>query len=282
MVRLKFILCFITAISSTSMAQRLNVGISAGWNLNQRVSTVFEDEPFQFLYAAPYYSEPVDEFDFGSPYDQVRLARVYGVSQDNNACFRFGAGVTYQFKNDLRLNLNYQFFQLRQKIYYGFHNLLLDISDDQNNISSSSPELMDDHISVSKFNSSFSALVIYDIPLKSSIKPFLQAGYTYKLQMFANYTSNLIKDESSILADEDLVSDYYNSRVFQDKLFTEFSNEGFNNYMTIGIGVRRFGLSMAVNWNMALGESKYADYFKNHHFLTLDLQFDVLSIPLFR
>lgn len=284
MVKIKniAILC-VTLWSFSTTAQRLNVGISGGWSLNQNVRTTFEEQPYQFLYAAPYYSEPVDDFDFfGPPYDQVRIAQVYGITQDNSGSFRLGGTVSYLLKNDFRFTADIQIYQMRQRIYYGFQNLVLDIGDEQSSVTTDSPELLDDYIRLNKWQNSITARVTYDIPLKSISKPFVSFGYTNKYQFAANYSSQLIEEESSILADEDNIPEYYNSRVFQDVLYTEFSNEGFNHYITAGVGYRRFGFNASINLFKSLGNSKYAQYFTNHHFFTIDLAYDILSVPLFK
>lgn len=273
----QFLILTLICVTCSSWGQRLNIGINGGWIFSKNTSTIFDSEPFQFLYAAPYSSEAEDQFDYASPFDQVRLARIYGIQNDNSQSFSFGAGLSYQLKNDVRFSFGMNFMQQKDRVYYGFQNIVINISDEQDLTNTSSPDLIDDYITLESWSTTYQLLGNYDIPLKSRCKPFFSAGYLLKIQVGSNYAT-----ESETIQGDSFDPDYFNTRVFQDKLFNELSSDGFRHYLNLGLGLRYFGLNASLNWSFSLGNSQNDLYYINQNFLGLSLHYDILSIALFK
>lgn len=256
--------------------------ISAGWMAGKSNSTVFNDKPFQFLYAAPYYTSAIDEFDFVSPYDQVRLVQIYSASPFTRNNFLFDGSLSYQTLNNFRFGIQLSVFNNRDDVYYGFQNMIINDSSNTGNVNTESPELVDDYISIKSWNSTYEVFTSYEFNIKSVFKPNISFGYAYKLKFYSTYTSNLVANQNTYLESEDneTIKEYYNSKVFQDKLYKELANDGINHYLKIGFGVRYFGTHLSFTWMKSIKHS--GDYYLGQNYFNLKLSYDIMSIPLFK
>ena len=169
----KSILVFMFLLGSinTLMSQRLNIGLELGSFFGTSTQTVFETEPFYYLYAAPY-----SELDpLGNPADnyfqQVRLVRIWGVSPGLNANISFGGNINYQSKNRFRAKFAMNFHNTTDEVYYSSQNLMIDMDENSGFSNSQYALIHDESIQISKFINTYSLILSYDIYNKSKIKP---------------------------------------------------------------------------------------------------------------
>lgn len=270
-------------MAAGAYGQRINATISAGWMLGKTNATVFDNTPFQFLYAAPYATPATSSYDQVSPYDQVRLVEIYGASPFSRKNFSFSGGLQYQALNNWRFGIDISTFRDQDDIYYRFQNMVINGSADQNSIDLYSPELLDDYISIAKWIGMYGIDASYEVKTKSKIKPEILLGYRYKVQLFSTYDSELLANQNTYLNGDnaDYVKEYYNTKVFQDKLYQELSSDGFNHYIKLGLGARLYSGHVQFEWLRSLGDSK-GEYYIVQNIFNLKISYDLISIPLFK
>ena len=118
----KYLVTILLVVSSVfSFSQRLNLGASLETIVKGRTNTVFENEPFYFLYAAPYSPNSSSFIDY-SPYQQVRLVKIEGVNSSLAPSLVYKSTLSYQSKNAFRLSFGVGFQNYSDKIYYSFQN----------------------------------------------------------------------------------------------------------------------------------------------------------------
>jgi len=267
---------FLFAGINKAISQRLNIGVEFGSFFGTTTKTVFEDEPFYYLYAAPYSEVDV----FGNPannyFEQVRLVRIWGVSPMLDGNISFGGNVNYQSKNRFRLSFALNFHNTTDEVFYSFQNLMINM-DENSGFSISETELIqDESIKISKFINTYSLILSYDIYKKSKIKPFLSAGFTERIQLHSSYTSYITEYIGN--KDENF---YQNIKKFQDDLYREMQDDGFSHYASLGFGLRYHSLELEVMWNMTVGNIQ-SEYYQKQQYWTLNLSYDIVSIPLFK
>lgn len=282
MVRI-FIISLFFFWSGVLVGQRINASFNGGWMAGKTNSTVFDDSPFQFLFAAPYATTSSSAFDFVSPYDQVRLVQIYGATPYTRNNFSFGGGLQYQALNNWRFGVQIGAFRDQDDVYYGFQNMVINASESETFTDTQSPELLDEFISISRWMNTYELNGIYEFNIKSIIKPEVTFGYLYKLQIFSTYSSKLVENQDTYLdsEDNDELKEYFNAKVFQYKLYQELSRDGFSHYVKLGIGAKIYSGHLQLEWLRSLGKSS-GEYYRSQNIFNLKFTYDLVSIPLFK
>lgn len=262
-------------------AQRLNIGLDIETFFAANAKTVFEEEPFYFLYAAPY--SPVSSSSiYKSPFEQVRLARIDGTNFHKSPVFNYKGVVTYQSKNAFRASFAFGFGSYSEKVFYSFQNLVL--NDNQNNntyifTNVDTPELLDNYISINRFLNTYELALTYDLTNNYKIKPFLLLGFKESIQIYSNYNSKIKSLDINELSDNN-VSGYYNNDKFQYDLYRLLSDNGLNHYYTIGIGGRLYSFEAILKFSSSISENS-KEFYTNQQIWSIEIKQDLISIPLF-
>jgi hypothetical protein len=265
---------------NTVIGQRITAGISTGWMLGKHSATVYDQRPMQFLYAAPFASVDNSLIPTQPAYDQVRLVTVYGVQKNLSSSWQLSGMATYRWRNDISLQLNSGVYQEADNVYYGFQNLFVHLDEDTPPANLSSPEFEDNFITIQRTFQFNQLSFEYQVPLKTVNKLIVHAGYQFRYRLASYVTSNLLNLDETTIQDKYL-AEYYNTRILQEQLYALNYNEGFNHYGAIGCGLRTYSFQMGVNYSFSLYSNASSNY-TNQQFFSVYLQYDLLSIPLFK
>jgi hypothetical protein len=279
MTRILFIWFFMVTVQ-TVIGQRITAGVSTGWMFGKQSATVYDQRPLQFLYAAPFASVD-NSFNPSQPaYDQVRLVSVYGVQKNLSSSWQLSGVATYRWSNDFSLQFNTGVYQEADNVYSGFQNLFVNLDVDNPPANLSSPEFEDDFITIQRTFQFNQLSFEYQLPLKTVNKLIVHAGYQFRYRLASYVTSNLLNLEEETIQDKYL-AEYYNNRILQERLYSLNYNEGFNHFGIIGFGLRTYSFQMGVNCTFSLMGNAQS-YYTNQQFFSVYLQYDLLSIPLFK
>lgn len=286
MVRFIYISILTLLLSKISVSQNLSANLVFGYSIHNSYNTIFEDGDFQFIYAAPYAKVSPEEYSsttFNTPvYDQVRIASIQGLKINQGKNINLGGSFRYDFKNYFQLSLETSYTYNSRKIYYKFQNMLIDLDNNENSYSTSSADIKDNSISINNWKNAYKLRLNYILPTKTITKYYISTAYTYQFLIIANYSSFLTKNENDYLIGNQDENEFYNTRVFQDKLFSELNNDGFNHIGTLGVGLNRFGLQMGIDWNFTISKSKNSTYFINQNLIFFYLKFKLYNLSLFK
>ena len=270
---------FVSSIFGFS--QRLNLGAALETVVNGRTNTVFETEPFYFLYAAPYSSYNSSFVNY-SPYQQVRLVKIEGINSSLAPSLVYKSTLSYQSKNALRLNFGLGFQNYSDKIYYSFQNLVIDDNDNSGQFSavySDNIELKDDYINLSRVMNNYELMATYDITNNYTIKPFVLIGFKERIQLFSTYTSNTKKMDANDIYEKDRAA-YYNVTKFQNDLYRIFGNNQFKHFICLGIGGRLFGFEASLLYTKSVFVNADSE-FTRQQMWSIEIKQELISIPLF-
>lgn len=260
-------------------AQRLNFSLNGGWMLSKSTSNVFQERPYQILYAAPYTTTS-GSFEYaGVENDQVRIARIWGVKPYNNTSVSLGGEWTYVFKNHWRIALGTGFYKDADQIFYSFQNMLVNLDPTASSSNASSPENLNEDITIHRWMNTFGLRGIYELPTPTLLKGYLSLGYQFRYQMFSYYDSELteqnVEEYSGVFLNE-----YYNINVFQERLYRENAAPGFSHFVQAGVGLRRYGFAAELNFNFSpIGSN---DKYHSQYFFQFNFQYDILNFELFK
>lgn len=274
-------------ISWFGFNQNISFNLSVGHRLFSGYSTVFDQTHYQFLYAAPFAKTKPDyiETTFNTPtYDQVRIVNILGVRPKQRNNFILGGAIRYELKNNFQFDFEMKYTYSNNLIYYSFQNMLINLDQDQNYYSTSSADLADDYITITNWKNSYGARMNYLLNTKTVSKYFISVAYNFQFLIGSTYKSYLTQNEDTYLSEESNqdINEYYNTRVFQDRLFNELKNDGFNHIGTIGIGLNYFGFQTGFDWTFSLGKSTNSDYFLHQNTFELYLKYKLFSINTFK
>lgn len=275
-------------IATNSIAQDLSLNLGLGHSAHNSYTSIFDNGDYQFIYAAPYAKEGPESYlstTFNTPiYDQVRIASIQGIKINQSKNIEFGISLRYDFKNYFQLSLETNYAYNNKDVYYKFQNMLIDLDNNENYYSTASADIKDNSISINSWINSYKLRLNYIVPTKTITKYYISTAYSYQFLIATNYNSYLTKNEDVFLSENSNLdkNEFYNTRVFQDKLFSELNNDGFNHFGTFGIGLNRFGLQTGIDWNFNISKSKNSTYFTNQHLISIYLKFKLYNLPLFK
>jgi len=272
MVKKIFILLFVL-IALLLKAQRINLGLDLGTFTMANTKTVFEEKPYYYLYAAPF-----SETDCSEEYietGQIRLVRIWGISPDLYLPVKLGINVNYKSKNNFRVKIGFNIYNTNENIYYSFQPLMINMEDNfvYNNTEYNT---IDNAIIVSRYINTYSLILTYDIPIKFIIKPFVLAGFTERVQLFSAFSSKTL--EYKYFDCDNYVRNIAN---FEENLYERVKYDGFSHYANIGFGFTLYSISLSASWNTTIGKAN-SDYYISQNFITINLSYDLVSIPLFK
>lgn len=273
------------------MAQRLNVGLSGGWNIHTQTNASFNEAPINYVYNAPFanvsYNTQGDDEDEiiienrVSPYNQVRIAKLWGVKSTSNTAFNIGGYATYALKNDFRIQLNTGVSHGQDRIYYGFQNMVVNqgFNTQVNYIGRDNYELFnEDFIKINHWYNFYNVRFNYELPIPMTAKISLSVGYKFRFQWSSNYDSEVKSYADSLTGIEK--NEFNNIYIFQERLFQNHRKTGFNHFIQLGTGIRFHEWSFVLDWFFSPFSS--VDNYKNHQYFQFNIQYDLFSIPLFK
>lgn len=269
-------------------AQNLSVNLGFGYSIYNSYASTFDNGDYQFIYAAPYAKEGLGElpsFMSNTPvYDQVRIASIQGIKNNQGKNINLGISIRYDFKNYFQLSLEANYAYNNREIYYKFQNMLIDLDNNEYSYSTTSADIQDNSISINNWKNTYKLRLNYILPTKSITKYYVSMAYGYRFLIAANYNSYLTKNEDDYLSATSNLdkNEFYNTRVFQDKLFSELSNDGFNHIGIIGVGLNRFGLQTGIDWSFNISKSKNLTYFNNQNLISIFLKYKLYNLSLFK
>ena len=282
MVRLIVFIALI--ISLNSFGQKTGFGLNIEWVPTSTYHTVFDNTNFQYLFAAPYTSESLGDnfFEENSIYDQVRIVNINGV-RSTPGQINFGGSFDFTTKNDFQFIAGLDYAYKEYDVFYNFQNMLIDLDDPGIEfLNTDAPGIVDESITVSNWQTLFSFTTNYFLPTKTGIKYFVSAGYASALTFATSYSSYIKQNEDYYLVqDESVQAEYYNTRIFQDRLFEEVKTDGIANYVKFGAGLKHFGINFGFNYWMSLGGSN-SEYFLRRNQVSFYLRYQLFSIPVFK
>lgn len=279
MVRRVIIGFFLLLSCNILSAQRLNFSLDGGWIISKSTASIYENDPYQILYAAPYstVSEP---FEFsGIENDQVRIARIWGAENDQSGAISLGGRWTYIFKNNFRIGLGVNFYKGKDRLHYSFQNMIVNLDQQEYESVMNSPGQLGEYIDIHRWYNAYDIKLEYDLPIPIISKPFISIGYQYRFQMFSYYDSELTEKDASSYDGVEL-NEYYNITVFQDRIYRENATTGHNHFFNLGVGIRRYGFNAELSFNYS--PMSTSDYFLEQWFMRLSMQYDLFSIKLFK
>ncbi len=264
-------------------AQRINVGVSAGMLANAGTTTSVDEEPFYFLYYAPYSAQQDDQGYLLNPvlFNQVRLAKINGIRSNLNGTFKIGGSISYASKNGFKASFELGMYTARDLVYYSFQEMVVNSNDSILYLGyNNTLDLLDERIAVSRFVNSYSLSFLKEIKTKSSVNPFIMVGFTERVQLYASYNSQVKQKDPAEYSNEELAQ-YINVSNFQENLYKEMFNDGFNHYLNLGFGVNIYSLKLELNRHQSIGGNR-TDYFIGQKFWEVKMSYDLISIPVFK
>ena len=162
--------------------------------------------------------------------------------------------------------------------------MFINLDEEVNASSTLSADLQDNSILVSQWKNSYKFRINYLLKSKFITKPFLSFGYGYQFNLASTYSSRLKKNKDFYLAEnsEQDVNEYYNSRVFQDKLFNLVKNESLNNTLNIGVGLQRFSFQFGIDYELQFNFVNQTELFYRKNSILLYIRYNLLSKNLIR
>ncbi|MGV6860950.1 MAG: hypothetical protein ACWA41_04210 [Putridiphycobacter sp.] len=286
MVRVILAILFVCT-SWIGISQNANFNIVVGHQIFSNYSTVFDQGNYQFVYAAPFAKTQSEysEITFNTPvYDQVRIVNIHGVRPQQRNNVTIGGAIRYELKNNFQFDFEMKYAYTNNLVFYSFQNMLINLDEDENYYSTISPDLTDDYITIKNWKNAYALRVNYLFNTKTVSKYFVSLGYNFQFLIGSTYSSYLTQNEETYLSEESTqdINEFYNTRVFQDRLFNELKNDGFNHIASLGIGVSYFGFQTGFDWRFALGESSNSNYYVNQNTFELYLKYKLFSVNTFK
>jgi len=273
-----FILLLLSFLISKS--QRLNIGIDVGSFALSNTKTIFEEEPFYYLYAAPF-SEIQEESNYDNyiEYGQVRLVRIWGISPNLDLKVRFGGNINYKSKNNFAIKLGFSMFNTSDNVYYSFQPLMIDMGNDSEANSYYHTKSFDNTIVVSRYINTYSLILSYKFLKKYKIKPFILVGFTERIQLYSHFSSKTLEHYFSY---NEMSDNYiYNIQKLEENLYEQVKYDGFSHYVNLGLGFILHSFSVSASWNTTVGNIN-SEYYIRQSFVSVNLSYDLISIPLFK
>lgn len=272
-----FTWCFLL-VSSVVFSQRLSFGVGFESAIVSSYKSAI-DQPVQYLYYAPYSPNLDDQTGDDVLYNQVRLAEIDHVRPIINPA-AFKGYVSFLSKNALRIDFNVGYVNARSVVFFGFKNLVFDDEFGRDY----SPylwvdeyyEVKDSKIEINHSLMSFELNAEYQLLNRYVLKPFLRLGFKEFFQLFSFYNSEFKSDPPTVES-----YSYINTKVFQDRLYSEFARSFQNHMLNIGVGGRYYGVEFYLDWSKSVVDNKDS-LAEGFSVVSLGLSYDLIYLPLFK